>query len=156
MELDVDHADLVLYARFLPSWERIEPLRIYLEACTKQRPNFANAEGASIVVQELLENAVKYSLPSCPIELEVYMPLSAGALEIRVTNQASPTRIAMLSQELRLTQGDSARNAFASALSRLKSLPAGESMLGLSRVATTATLKSDVTDHRVVMFARLV
>jgi hypothetical protein len=156
MELGSQRPDLVLYARFLPSWAHIEPLRLYLEACTTARPKFANAEGACIVLQELLENAVKYSLPSCPIDLEVCMHISTGPLEIRVTNKASPTRLAMLAHELRLAQGgDSAHNAFASALARLKTLPAGVSMLGLARVATTARLESEVTGDQVMMSARL-
>jgi hypothetical protein len=155
MAAGTPRVDLVLFARFLPNWSHIEPLRLYLEACTKARRKFDNAEGASIVLQELLENAVKYSLPSCPIEVEVYMLQSAGPIEIRVANHASPSRLAMLAQELRVAHGDTAHNAFAAALARLKTLPAGSSMVGLSRIATAATLESEVKSDRVTMIARV-
>jgi hypothetical protein len=155
MSSDKRRADLVLHARFLPSWSHIEPLRLYLEVCTKARPRFANTEGACIVLQELLENAVKYSLPSCSIELDVFMDLTAGPVEIRVTNQSSPARLAMLTHELRLTRSNSAHAAFATALARLKSLPSGTSMLGLARIATTAALESEITETQVIMSARL-
>lgn len=144
-----------LVARFLPSWDHIEPLRQYAEVAIKTRSDQASADKVSIVVSELLENAIKYGIPSSEVEFELSIARDGSGVEVRVRNRAMPTRLAVLQREFQRVAGDTASASFNRALQRLQKLPAGASMLGLSRVAMEATLQLEVAEDRVSITARL-
>lgn len=138
------------------SWDQIEPLRHYVDECVKLISEDA-ASRASMVLQELLENAVKYGDPVSAIQVDVEVFGTTGGLMLRVRNRAQPTRLAVLEREFQraVGEGDGARDAFARALDRLKRLPQGSSMLGLPRIAMESKLTLDIEGDYAVMTARL-
>ncbi|HKP61338.1 MAG TPA: hypothetical protein VJV78_31635, partial [Polyangiales bacterium] len=121
----------------------------------KTRSDQASADKVSIVVSELLENAIKYGIPSSEVEFELSIARDGSGVEVRVRNRAMPTRLAVLQREFQRVAGDTASASFNRALQRLQKLPAGASMLGLSRVAMEATLQLEVAEDRVSITARL-
>jgi hypothetical protein len=146
---------LVVYVRFLPSWNHIEPLRLYIDVAVRSKTRNGMADRATMVAHELLENAVKYGDPTADVELQVYIAELGSAVDVRVSNKAHPSRVAILEREFQRTRGDSAREAFARALQRLQKLPNGTTMLGLARIATEATLQVEVSGDRVIVSARV-
>jgi len=146
---------LALFARFPPHWNHIEPLRQYVDVCVRARTRNGAAERAGIVVQELLENAVKYGDPASEIEMEVHMSDTGQGIDVRVANKAHPSRVAILEREFTRTKNDTAPAAFARALQRLQRLPEGTTMLGLARIAMDAALQMEVDGDRVVITARV-
>lgn len=150
-----EHACYLL-SRFPPVWEYIDPLRRYVDVLARSSvPNVAERVG--IVVQELLENAVKFGNPSVPIELRIDPEIHgfARSVEVRVSNTASTQRIALLQKEFERIGSSTASEAFARALERLKRLPQGSSMLGLSRIAAEARMTLQVSQDRVLIVARI-
>lgn len=141
--------------RFRPSWDHLEPLRQYAEIAIKTRADEPSAEKASIVVQELLENAVKYSEPSSEIELEVSIATDSSRFVVVVRNTAAPSRLTALQREFKRVSGDTAHASFTRALQRLQKMPVESSMLGLSRVAMEATLQLQVEADRVTITAHV-
>ena len=144
---------LALFARFPASWDHIEPLRQYAELSIKTRTDDATADKTNIVVQELLENAIKYAEPKSEVELEI--SIARTTFDVCVRNTAAPSRLTILQREFQRVTGDTARDSFNRALQRLQRLPAGTSMLGLSRVAMEAALQLEIEGERVTITARM-
>lgn len=151
-----DRHSTSLVVRFAPAWEKIEPLRQYVVA-TAGAAGEKLAGRVGIVLQELLENAVKYGDAMGSIEIEVMISSVRKQAEIRVSNRAQPSRIALLKKEYENIQGgvETANAAFARALTRLQRLPQGSTMLGLSRMAMESDLTLEVSGDLVVMVARI-
>src|SRR4051812_11575662 len=90
----------VLVVRFPTSWEHIDPLRhyvmLYAKCCSP-----GVAERVGIVLQELLENAVKYGDPSTDVELQVELDPGTPhrGVELRVSNFAHRSRLVVLEKE---------------------------------------------------------
>ncbi|HEX2678474.1 MAG TPA: ATP-binding protein [Polyangiales bacterium] len=147
---------LFLSVRIPPRWEQIEPLRRYVDECMKGAGESV-AGRASMVLQELLENAVKYGDLTAQITVELDIQ-GSGKLEIRVRNRAQPARIAVLEKEFHravVGGGADAQQAFARALDRLRRLPQGASMLGLPRIAMEAQLRLEVEGDYALLIARV-
>ena len=142
MRNSLPQAGLSLTVQFLPSWGEIEPLRAYLESCARNQ-TVALSERTGMVVQELLENAVKYGDPATAVELRVTMSPGRKTIEIVVSNRAHPSRVTLLQKEFDRI-GAAPKDAFNSALQRLPKLPPGTSMLGLSRIAMEAAVRLKV------------
>ena len=156
MTSEADRHATTLQVRFAPQWEKIEPLRQYaVTACGGHGDRIADRVG--IVLQELLENAVKYGDAVGTVEVQMTISSLRKMAEVRVINRAQPSRIALLKKEYESIQGqrDAANQAFARALQRLQRLPQGSTMLGLARIATEASLTLEVTGDQVVMVARI-
>lgn len=146
---------LALFARFPPSWDHIEPLRRCADVSIRARADEATADKATIVVQELLENAVKYGNPTSDIEFELSIASDGASFDVCVRNRALPSRLAVLQREYQRVVGDTAHDSFSRALKRLQKLPQGTSMLGLSRVGVEAVLRLEVDGDCVTVTARV-
>jgi signal transduction histidine kinase len=145
-----------LSARFIPDWSYIEPLRTYVDLYARSCGKISSADGAGIVVHELLENAIKYGNPESEIELEVRLVREGRELKLCVLNKAQPARLAVLESELARTRSSkSGDDAFAQALQRVPRLPRGTTMLGLSRICLVATLDAKISGNRVLIVARI-
>lgn len=134
---------LVVRVALPPVWSQIEPLQSYLLAASNVHvPTLSERTG--IVVQELLENAVKYGDPGRSIDLWLQIPSGRRGVDLSVSNHAHPRRIALLQQELEAF-GPNPKDTLARAMQRLPRLPHGVSMLGLARIVNEAaiTLKID-------------
>lgn len=143
-----------LSVRFPPVWGHIVPLTQYVTALLEAKGRSDGSERVSLVVHELLENAVKYGDPANEVKLEV--SADAGQpITIRVTNRAHPSRLTVLERELRRTRGLAPQEAFTKALERLTQLPEGSTMLGLARVALESEFDVQSVDGVVVVTARI-
>jgi two-component sensor histidine kinase len=142
--------------RFSPQWERIEPLRQYVVAMAGGSGDKV-ADRVGIVLQELLENAVKYGDALGHIEVELAVSSLRKQAEIRVANRAQASRIALLKKEYEAIRGggETANAAFARALQRLQRLPQGTTMLGLARIAMESDLMLEIRGDQVIMVAKI-
>jgi hypothetical protein len=145
-----------LLVRITPVWEHIEPLRQYVNVWVKTKAGMEVADRSGLIVQELLENAVKYGDPKADVELALCVHRAGQAIDIRVSNRAHPSRLAILEREVHRNRANEPREAFARALERLQRLPEGSSMLGLSRVALESTLDVEIGIDSVTMTAHVV
>ena len=153
-QVGVGQAGLTLTVQFLPSWAEIEPLRAYVESCSRNQ-TVALAEKTGMVVQELLENAIKYGDPGSLVELRVAMSPGRKTIEIAVSNRAHPSRVALLQKEFERIESTSPKDAFNAALQRLPKLPPGTSMLGLARIAMEAPIKLKLERDMVTLEASI-
>ena len=143
-----------LSVRFPPIWGHIVPLTQYVTALLEAKGRSDGSDRVSLVVHELLENAVKYGDPANEVKLEVSAE-PGQPITIRVTNRAHPSRVTVLERELRRTRGLAPQEAFTKALERLTQLPEGSTMLGLARVALESELDVQALDGAVVVTARI-
>lgn len=152
----VDRHSTNVAVRFAPAWEKIEPLRQYVVAMAGGAGEKI-AGRVGIVLQELLENAVKYGDAVAHIEVEVAISSLRKQAEVRVANRAQMSRIALLKKEYEGLRGstETANAAFARALQRLQRLPQGSTMLGLARIAMESELLLEVTGDQVTMIAKV-
>lgn len=153
--LDDRHSTSVV-VRFSPAWEKIEPLRQYV-VTTAGVAGEKVAGRVGIVLQELLENAVKYGDAVGHIEVDISVSSVRKQAEVRVANRAQMSRIALLKKEYEGLGGsvETATAAFARALQRLQRLPQGSTMLGLARIAIESELTLEIHGDQVVMIARI-
>ena len=153
--VDDRHATNVV-VRFSPAWEKIEPLRQYAVAMAGGAGEKV-ASRVGIVLQELLENAVKYGDAVGLVEVDVLISSLRKQAEIRVANRAQASRIALLRKEYDGIRGggETANAAFARALQRLQRLPQGTTMLGLSRIAMESELTLETHGDQVIMVAKI-
>jgi hypothetical protein len=153
--LDDRHSTNIV-VRFAPQWDKIEPLRQYVVAMSGAAGDKV-ADRVGIVLQELLENAVKYGDAIGHIEVDVGISSVRKQAEIRVANRAQASRIALLKKEYDGVRGntETASAAFARALQRLQRLPQGTTMLGLSRIAMESELSLEVQGDQVTMVAKV-
>lgn len=142
--------------RFAPQWDKIEPLRQYVVAMSGAAGEKVSGR-VGIVLQELLENAVKYGDAVGHIEVDVAISSLRKQAEIRVSNRAQASRITLLKKEYEGVRGsaENANAAFARALQRLQRLPQGTTMLGLSRIAMESELSLEVHGDQVTMIAKI-
>jgi signal transduction histidine kinase len=154
---DSDRHSTTLVVRFAPQWERIEPLRHYAVTVAGGHGDRI-ADRVGIVLQELLENAVKYGDAVGTVEVQLSISSVRKMAEVKVINRAQPSRIALLKKEyegIQVGQRDTANQAFARALQRLQRLPQGTTMLGLARIAMEASLTLEIAADQVTMVARI-
>lgn len=151
---DLALATPAVAVRFPPVWTHIQPLSVYVGAMLEAKGKAEGAERVAIVVNELLENAVKYGDPASEVKFELFAD-AGQALVVRVTNKAHPARVAILERELKRNTTTSPHEAFARAIDRLQHLPEGSTMLGLARVSLEADLNVDTTGNIVVATAKV-
>jgi len=140
--------------QFPPVWRHIQPLSAYVAALLDAKGRSDATERVTIVVHELIENAVKYGDPASEVKFELFAD-AGQAVVVRVSNKAHPSRVAILEREVRRNAATNPREAFARALERLQHLPEGSTMLGLARVSLEAELAVDTTTNGVVATAKI-
>jgi hypothetical protein len=153
---ELDRHSTSIIVRMPPAWGKIEPLRDYVVAAAGGAGEIV-AGRVGIVLQELLENAVKYGDAMGHIEVHVTLSVVRKHAELRVVNRAQPSRIALLKKEYEGVVGTTevAGAAFARALARSQRLPQGSTMLGLARIAMESSLSLDISGDQVAMTARI-
>lgn len=150
----------LVFMRFRPMWAYITGTREFCRffcATTFDQPDVA--ERVQLVIQELLENAVKYSSDSatCDVELAI-TELGSKEIEIAVSNFGSPNALVKLSAELARIALLSPEEAYVSAVQRAATLPDGSSAeMGLARVRFEGRVdieSSQTTDGRIRVTCR--
>lgn len=150
----------LVFMRFRPMWAYITGTREFCRffcATTFDQPDVA--ERVQLVIQELLENAVKYSADTALCDVELAITEHGGKeIEIAVSNYASPKAMVKLSAELERIALLSPEEAYVSAVQRAATLPDGSSAeMGLARVRFEGQVhiaSTQTTDGRIRVTCR--
>jgi len=121
--------------RFRPAWAYIDGVRTFCRffcETTFQRQEVA--ERAQLVLQETLENAVKYSTPGDASELELELCSEREDLRIAVTSRPDPAHLDNLKHELEHLKLLDPEAAYIAAFMRASQEPEASSRLGLARM----------------------
>ena len=134
LSLDESGRPLV-YMRFRPAWTYIDGIREFGRFfCTETFRQPDIAERACMVLQETLENAVKYSRRTEDNALELSIASDGERLEISIVSAPADEHLHSLRDELRLLYSRSAEEAYLAAFERASDDPDASARLGLARV----------------------
>jgi len=121
--------------RFRPAWVYINGIRDFGEFfCRTTFPDPEVAARACVVIQETLENAIKYSLDDNSDELELEISASKTKVEFSVTSSPDRLHLDQLKAELNLLRQADPEAAFVAALERAQREPDASARLGLARM----------------------
>jgi hypothetical protein len=121
--------------RFRPAWTYIDGIREFGRFfCERTFDQPGIPERATTILQETLENAVKYSLPSIDAEVELTLSLEGDNLVVMVTSTPAPEHLQALRHELELLNALSPEEAYVAAFERVANDENGRSRIGLARV----------------------
>lgn len=131
-ERKTDHS---LHVRFRPVWAYIEGVREFCRFfCRTTFDDETVAERVRLVIQELLENAIKYSTEGKVSELQLDIENDPQSIVISTVSRPEPQHFRELQQGLEELYADDAETAYTRALERAARLPEGASKLGLARM----------------------
>jgi hypothetical protein len=121
--------------RFKPAWAYIDGIRefgrFFCET-TFAKPDVA--ERACVVIQETLENAIKYSTDGPNGELELEIRAQGDQIEFSVASLPDPEHMEHLREEMAGLHALAPEQAYLAAFSRAASEPEASARLGLARV----------------------
>lgn len=121
--------------RFQPAWIYIEGIREFGRFfCSATFNEPAIADRAQVMIQETLENAVKYSDRATLRDLELVMSMSGQELQVSVCSSPSPGHLATLRKELELLNSQEPEQAYLTAFERAAKDPEASARLGLARL----------------------
>ncbi len=126
----------LVLVRFRPVWTYIDGVREFCRFfCDTTFDASDLAERASVVVQETLENAVKYSTGGDDAELELRIESHGENIEFSVSSVPDPRHLRTLRAELSSMAEQSPEEAYVAAILRAASAePGAASRLGLARI----------------------
>jgi hypothetical protein len=147
----------LIFLRFRPAWAYIDGVREFCRFfCEATYPQKDLAERARVVLQETLENAVKYSTPGQLSELELEVHADKDAFRISITSRPDPQHLQTLKDELsHLTMLDP-EAAYIAAFFRAAKEPEAPARLGLARMRYEARFElhlDEESDGRVRIVA---
>lgn len=124
-----------VHLRLKPEWAYIEEVREFCRSfCDRNFDDLEIAERVRVVIQELLENAMKYSVDNGVSELELDIKRDPNELRIAVSNQAQTEHRERLAEQIRELSAKEPQAAYLEAMQRSMTLETGESQLGLARM----------------------
>lgn len=125
----------IVFMRFRPAWAYIEGVRsfsqFFCETTYKQKDL---ADRAQMVIQETLENAVKYSNCGSLSELELEISSDGDNLKIAITSSPDPYHLENLRTELEYLRQLDPEAAYVAAFARAANEPEEPARLGLARM----------------------
>jgi len=134
--------------RFRPAWAYIEGIRefgrFFCET-TFEEPELA--ERARLIIQEALENAVKYSIPGPRSELEFSISSDGKDLEISVCSTPAPEHLDMLRRELATLNASAPEAAYLAAFERASESNDARARLGLARIRYEGAMNLSLTEE---------
>lgn len=134
--------------RFRPAWIYIEGIREFGKffcAATFNQPELA--ERAQVMIQETLENAVKYSERNSLSELEMLMTMDGKELVVSVVSVPSVEHFGALKKELENLYKQDAEKAYLAAFERASKDPDASARLGLARLRYECGADLSVTEE---------
>jgi hypothetical protein len=146
--------------RFRPAWIYIEGIREFGRffcAATFDEPVLA--ERAQVMIQETLENAIKYSERSATSELEMMMTMDGKELVVSVVSMPSVEHYGALQKELEQLNQQDPEQAYLAAFERAAREPDESAKLGLARLRFECRAElsvSEETGGRIRVTARAV
>lgn len=127
--------DPVVFMRFRPAWAYIDGIREFGRFfCQTTFGTAELAERARVIIQETLENAVKYSTDSPSSELELVIRADGNTIEFAVSSIPDPAHIENLKQELAGLREQDPERAYVAAFERASNEPDASARLGLARI----------------------
>ena len=148
----------LVFMRFRPAWAYIDGIREFGRFfCETTLSDSEAAERARLVLQETLENAVKYSTPGPNGELELCIVAKQGELEIAVTSLPEPEHLDALRAELARIDSVDPTQAYIDAVARAADAPDAAARLGLARMRLEGNVRLGVeeqADGRIRVTAR--
>jgi hypothetical protein len=151
-------SDILAHVRWPVEWQALEDMQEVTSRIIRRRFTGDLADRGRFAAQELLENAVRYAIAGGEITVDVRE--SALGLELRVTNDAVASRMALLRKRIVEVSTGEPAVPYERALRRLIVGPTDPSAaaagLGLLRVRHEADAQLELqTDHRrVTVIAR--
>jgi hypothetical protein len=134
-QLPVPSHEPLVFLRFRPAWAYIDGVRefcrFFCETTYRQQDL---AERARLVLQETLENAVKYSTPGNLSELELEVHADLERFEIAITSRPDPRHLQNLKLELEHLSALEPEAAYVAAFMRAANEPEASARLGLARM----------------------
>ena len=128
-------AQPLVFMRFRPAWAYIDGIREFGRFfCEVTFGTPELAERARLVLQEALENAVKYSTDSADSELELRIQSDGDKLEISISSLPDAAHVERLRSELSDIHALAPEQAYLAAFLRAANDPAADSRLGLARI----------------------
>jgi len=125
----------LVFMRFRPAWVYIDGIRDFGEFfCRTTFPDPEVAARACVVIQETLENAIKYSLDDLSDVLELEISASSTKIEFSVTSTPNRLHLDQLKAELNQLRQSEPEAAFVAALERAQREPEASARLGLARM----------------------
>ena len=125
----------LVFMRFRPAWAYIDGIREFGRFfCQTTFGTQELADRACVVIQETLENAVKYSSNSADSELELSIESDGLSIEFSVSSLPEARHLASLRQELNGLQTLDPEQAYLAAFVRASNEPDASARLGLARI----------------------
>jgi hypothetical protein len=141
-------AQPLVFMRFRPAWAYIEGIREFGRFfCETTFGTPELAERARIVIQEALENAVKYSSESPESELELSIHSDGNEIEIAVSSLPDAVHAARLKAELADLHALEPEQAYLAAFRRASNEPEASSRLGLARIRYEGGVELSMQDQ---------
>jgi len=136
-----------VFIRFSAMWTYLPCLRAFGESfCTTTFGHTDIGERASVVIQETLENAVKYSSREVSTGIELEIKVDGPLIEISVVSTPDPTYLPTLREELASQEGRDPEAAFLAALERAVAEPHASARLGLARIRFEGNVELSLTE----------
>lgn len=125
----------LVFMRFRPAWAYIDGIREFGKFfCQTTFGTHELADRACVVIQETLENAVKYSTNSDDSELELSIESDGSNIEFSVSSLPDAAHLDSLRQELNGLQTLDPEQAYLAAFIRASNEPDASARLGLARI----------------------
>lgn len=124
----------IVFMRFRPEWAYIDGIREFGRffcATTFGRPDLA--ERAGVVLQETLENAIKYSSDAPDNELELEISAEGDSIEFAVSSTPDAAHLSTLREELERLSASDPERAYWAAFQRVVEGSGAVNRLGLAR-----------------------
>ncbi len=138
----------LILLRFRPAWAYIDGVRefcrFFCETTYRQQDL---AERARLVLQETLENAVKYSTPGQLSELELEVHADRESFRIAITSRPDPRHLQTLKNELSHLRLLDPEAAYIAAFVRAANEPEAPARLGLARMRYEARFELHLNEH---------
>jgi hypothetical protein len=125
----------LVFMRFRPAWAYIDGIREFGRFfCQTTFGTQELADRACVVIQETLENAVKYSTNTPDSELELSIESDGLSIEFSVSSHPDASHLSSLREELDGLQTLDPEQAYLAAFIRASNEPEASARLGLARI----------------------
>ncbi|MBN2195222.1 MAG: hypothetical protein JW751_20565 [Polyangiaceae bacterium] len=143
------HTDTPVVAlRFHPVWTYVETAREFGRIfCERTLQDQDLAQRVRMVLGEILENAVKYSVADGESDVEVWLQFDGQRLIITCLSTPDPTHLLILRRELEHIRAFDPEAAYLAAFQRVAREPNAEAPLGLARMRHEGKFEVVLSEH---------